>query len=293
VLTKLRVVNFQAHGKLAVDFSPGVTCLVGKTDAGKSAVLRALRFVCLNQPQGVEFIKRGKRECSVTLEFDGRVLKRVRGKSTNYYELDGKKFQAFGAGVPPEIAEALRLSEMNFQGQFDGPFWLGDPAPKVARELNQVVDLGLIDDALSAAASSVRSARVELELTEKRRAEASARVTDTEFVPEFREDVEEVRRLRGVLAGLAGGRDALARAVAQVKLLARAASSAAPDVSACEGAARRLSGLTKERDALWGSLESVRRLTRSASESARRAADAEAMLKAAAASCPACGRPLG
>lgn len=169
-LRVLTIQNFQAHKDLRIAFAPGVTTIKGPTDAGKSAILRALRWLCLNDIGGDEFVSDGQKQCNVSLAVDEKdekpIIRRVRsrGGSTNAYELASdvdhcSVLKAFGTGVPDVVSSILRVSPINFQGQHDSPFWFGETSGEVSRQLNAVIDLGLIDQSLSAADRSLREAR--------------------------------------------------------------------------------------------------------------------------------------
>jgi DNA repair protein SbcC/Rad50 len=152
--------DFQAHRRLALEFSPAITTIKGPTDVGKSAILRALRWVCLNDLDGPgeAYIKDGARSVSVRiLTGDKDEITREKGR-TNSYTLDDKEYKAVGSSVPDEIAGVLRVSTLNFQGQYEAPFWFSESAPEVSRQLNAVIDLSIIDTTLSNIVSTVRQA---------------------------------------------------------------------------------------------------------------------------------------
>lgn len=155
-LQRLRLRNFQAHENLVIDLDPEVTTIVGRSDAGKSAVLRALRWLCLNRPQGDAFLRHGSDQVSVRLKADDVEVLRERGPSLNSYSLDGHLFQAFGSDVPQAITDLLAVGPDNFQGQHDGPYWFLQSPGEVSRELNAVVALDLIDRTLANLASEHR-----------------------------------------------------------------------------------------------------------------------------------------
>jgi exonuclease SbcC len=167
LLEYVELCDFQRHERLRVDFAPGVTTLCGPTDAGKTAVFRAVRWVCLNLPAGGRLTRHGAARCKVALGVDGRKVARVRGDRENLYRLDGEDYRAFGQGVPPEIAKLLGLDAVNFARQFDAPFFLTMPAPEVSRQLNAVVDLGVIDGTLAAAASKAKAEADSLDYVNK------------------------------------------------------------------------------------------------------------------------------
>jgi len=167
--------NFQAHTKLTVEFGKGITTIVGATDQGKSAVLRALRWVCLNDLSGTDFVKEGERQAKVTLtvvDESGRqtTVRRTKSKdgSLNTYHLNGEEFKSFGTGVPTEIRKVLQLDEINFQSQHDSPFWFNDTAGEVSRKLNSVIDLTIIDTTLSKVGGQVREKQERLKITKER-----------------------------------------------------------------------------------------------------------------------------
>ena len=203
-LESIKLNNFQVHERLEIKFSPTITTIKGATDKGKSAVLRALRWVCLNDTAGVDFIKEGTKRAIVTLTVvhEPAPLVRleeviVRSKNvdgaTNTYALDGKEFKAFGQGVPPDIAQALALNEINFQGQHDAPFWFAETAGEVSRRLNAVIDLSIIDTTLANIGAEVRRAGERKSLSEERLAEAKAQLE--ELAPQ-RERIEEFHNVK-------------------------------------------------------------------------------------------------
>lgn len=174
-LDKIKLENFQAHRFQEIEFSSTITTLTGSSDAGKSAILRALRWICLNDLKGSDFIRHGKKQAKVTLNIGASesrknlfTIIRAKGKSENSYRLNKSKYVAMGTKVPTDIFKTLNLSEINFQGQFDPPFWFGLSAPQVSRELNSVIDLSVIDSALSNAAGAIRKANDKKSVIEDR-----------------------------------------------------------------------------------------------------------------------------
>lgn len=201
MLTQLRLFNFQIHHKLTVDLDPFVTCITGRTDAGKSSVIRALRWVLLNQPNGSEHIRHGESKCSVTLTMDdGHKLVRKRSENENTYLLDGEEYKAFGQGVPDDIAKLANVDDVNFQRQLDSPFWFLETPGQVSRELNQIVNLGVIDDALSAIATEVRKSRSTVELTEERLTAARREKEQLAYVHEMNESLLVLEAIESDLA---------------------------------------------------------------------------------------------
>lgn len=170
-LHTLEIINFQAHRKRVLEFSPRITTIQGATDIGKSAIIRALRWICLNGITGVDFIRHGKTEAQARLKVVHQrrlhTILRTRGKE-NSYHLESKKFVAFGSSVPQDIRDLLQITEINFQNQFDSPFWFGKTAGEVSRELNAIIDLSVIDHSLDYAAALVRRCQERKSVSEER-----------------------------------------------------------------------------------------------------------------------------
>lgn len=186
MLEKLVIKNFQCHAALEVFFDPGVTTLVGPTDAGKSAVLRALRWLCLNRPAGDAFVRDGAGRASVTLTLDGgQTVTRTKGRDANGYALGGQEFRAFGQDVPPAVRGLLNVGELNFQTQHDAPYWLGLSPGQVSRELNALVNLDAMDAALAHANARLRRAEAAADVAADRLAAARSRRDALAWVPEL------------------------------------------------------------------------------------------------------------
>jgi DNA repair protein SbcC/Rad50 len=194
MLQSLTVRNFQTHKKHVVELDR-VTTFVGRNDAGKSALLRALRWVCLNKAP-TNAMRWGAKFMSVSLTIDGHTVKRKRTKSGNLYSLDGKQFRAFGSEVPDEIRKLLNVSEVNFQRQHDPLFWFSNTPGEVSRQLNQIVDLAIIDEALGRAAATSRKARTVVEVSEQRLKGARKRKEELSFVPDLVDAFDELEQLQ-------------------------------------------------------------------------------------------------
>jgi len=190
MIDRVRLIDFQRHQRLTLQLDR-VTTLVGPSDRGKSAVLRALRWVLENVPQGASFVREGATACEVAVRVDGRTVVRRRSAKENVYELDGEAFRSLRAvSVPDSIAAVLNLHSASFQGQLDPPFWLSETAGEVARRLNEVVNLQEIDDVLGRAAADLRQTRAEAGVAETRLAEAVRRRDASAWAADAKAEVD-------------------------------------------------------------------------------------------------------
>ncbi|QDP54812.1 MAG: putative exonuclease subunit 2 [Prokaryotic dsDNA virus sp.] len=169
-LKSIKLKNFQAHEELRIVFDKHVTTIRGHTDRGKSSVLRALQWACLNNLTGHSFVRDGADVAEVVLRVTGNheiIRGRGRGSRANSYSLDEKVYHAFGSKVPQDIQTALALSPINFQSQHDPPFLFSLNPGEVSRQLNSVVDLSIMDRTMQRAAGFVHSTSSELRVYEK------------------------------------------------------------------------------------------------------------------------------
>ncbi|HEY8416357.1 MAG TPA: AAA family ATPase, partial [Thermaerobacter sp.] len=166
--------DFQSHAHSELRPAPGLTVIVGPSDAGKSAILRALRWVYTNQPSGTEMIRAGASRARVRVELaDGTAVTRERSASVNRYILerpgeDPVVFEGFGREVPAEIQEALGIRPvilggqpvwLGYGAQLDGPFLLDAPGSYRAEAIGRLTGVHLLQVASAEAARDEQAAR--------------------------------------------------------------------------------------------------------------------------------------
>lgn len=151
----LDVKNFQSHRSSRLEFTAGVNILVGTSDSGKSAALRALLWLATNRPSGDAFRSTWGGATQVEVVVDDSTICRIKDKGINEYTQhtlvphQSLTYKALGQDVPAEIVTALGLADVNVQHQMDSPFLLSnDWSPgRVAAYLNEVAGLDVIDRA--------------------------------------------------------------------------------------------------------------------------------------------------
>lgn len=180
MLRKIRLTNFQCHRRLEMEAGP-LTVITGKTDAGKSAVIRALRWVLLNDLSGVSFITQGQSVCSVRVWFDDFWVERIRSTSKNIYRMKSKgeevkEYKSFNNRVPEDIEKRLGLSSDNLQGQHDPIYWLSLPDTQAAELLNSIVNLDRIDRGLAKVSNNIQAENLSNRRLTEKLEEAEARL---------------------------------------------------------------------------------------------------------------------
>ena len=178
-IKNIELKNFQKHKLLRLEFCDTVNVIAGKTDSGKSSVIRALQWVMYNDPQG-ECVRRvGTKETSVTIELDSGVLvRRIRSDSANAYSIVRNEvecqYDAIGRGNVPDDVERLLGCHavvvgkekifLNISQQFDSSFLLSWPATQRARMLNAVTKCDCIDSAIQSFNKDVSSYRRDIKI---------------------------------------------------------------------------------------------------------------------------------
>jgi exonuclease SbcC len=152
MIQSLEITNFQSHAETELEFNPGVNVIIGSSDSGKTAIIRALRWVIWNRPSGDSIRSHWGGITSVKLETeDAIIITRSKDKDDKYIShITGEQdleFKAFGTSVPEEISSLLNINEINLQQQLDSPFLLSETPGEVAKHFNKVAKLDKIDTA--------------------------------------------------------------------------------------------------------------------------------------------------
>lgn len=156
MLTRVELFCFQAHEYLDLPIGK-LTTLVGPSNSGKSAVLRAVAGMLRNDSVG-PFVRHGAANLRVVLHLqDGHKVEWEKGKDKNGYVLhrpDGteSKYQKVGTAVPDEVAEVLRMgpitledgskAHVNLHEQADKPFLVFDTPASVAKVFGELTSAG-------------------------------------------------------------------------------------------------------------------------------------------------------
>lgn len=170
MIKSVQLINFQSHENNTIIFNKGVNSILGDTDCGKTSIFRAINWVLFNKPSGKEYVSHWADETKVIIKQDsGVTVSKGRDKKGNYYTVSGIKgeFRAIGLGTPPEeVIKALNLESINIQKQLDSPFLLSESSSQIAKKLNSVLDLEIIDHSVSKAKKQKSQAESNLK-TEK------------------------------------------------------------------------------------------------------------------------------
>jgi DNA repair exonuclease SbcCD ATPase subunit len=177
LVTDLVVKDYQslADAKLTLG---RLTVVTGPTGSGKSSVIRALKLAAFNA-RGTSYVRRGATGCKVVVgcqdEGNGFVVSIERGGKKDAYHLattappyGTADYTKLAGGVPEDVTALLRLTSLNFAGQFDRPFLLDETGSQVARTLGELTNVDLLFEAAREGERRRRSFMAMLKSAEQR-----------------------------------------------------------------------------------------------------------------------------
>lgn len=203
--------NFQSHKDTTLELSKGINCIIGPSDSGKTAILRAIKWAVQNRPQGDSFRRHKSKDVLVTITLDNKqTIERYRDNQNNAYMVDKKTgFGALGTEIPEPITKLFNLSNINIQQQHDSPFLLSNSSGEVARHFNQIAHLDVIDRTLKNLQSGLRQTEQKI-ISEKNNLEVTEEeLSSYEYLDELEEKVIALEKIEQTLISLRNERQKL------------------------------------------------------------------------------------
>ena len=148
MIRQIRLTNFQAHRALTLPLKPGLNVILGESDTGKSAIIRALRFTALHE-SATGLITHGETDLQVGILTPLGGVVRFKNSKEYGYRVGQEKFLACAKQQPKAVSNRLMLTVVNFQGQMDSVFLLALTGGQLAKEINKIVALEDIDKSIS------------------------------------------------------------------------------------------------------------------------------------------------
>jgi len=190
MIKSLILQNFQSHKKTELELSDGVNVIVGSSDSGKTALIRALRWLVWNRPSGEEFRSTWGGKTLVEITVNNQQISRSKDVSTNEYILDTSEYKAFGTDVPKEIQDLLNINEINLQQQLDSPFLLSSSPGEVAQHFNRIAHLDQIDEGIRNIQKWIREITSDISHDEQQLKQQEEDLKKYEHLDRFETDVE-------------------------------------------------------------------------------------------------------
>jgi DNA repair protein SbcC/Rad50 len=212
MIKELFISNFQSHYDSTLSFDKGVNVIIGQSDSGKSAIIRALKWLIFNKPSGESFRSNWGGTTKVEIFTDDAHVVRMRDQE-NKYILGDMHFKAFATDVPSEIIKALNISDINLQQQLDSVFLLSQSAGETAGHFNKIANLSKIDQGTSNVNSAIRALEQDIKYKTAEIEQQEEQLKQFEHLERFEAEVEvleqEENHLRNMKGSLEGIQDKL------------------------------------------------------------------------------------
>lgn len=154
----VHIKNFQSIEDLSFDVH-GFSCLVGKTNAGKSSLLRAMSGALLNKPV-TNLVRKGTKSCMVRLSSEGwGLLWEKAEKGLNRYTIEGKAevLENVGPKQPEQVSafgfRSVRIGEKDlypwYASQWSPVFLLDEGGPTVTQFISEISGLDVLQKAIT------------------------------------------------------------------------------------------------------------------------------------------------
>lgn len=211
------ITNFQSHKRSLLKFSKGVNVIVGQSDKGKTAVIRAIRWVAHNKPTGDSIRSNWGGDTSVTLQIDGKEIRRTKATGKNTYEIDDLQLKAFGQGVPQEVVQLVNFEEVNLQQQMDAPFLISKTSGEVATFFNKIANIDVIDRATANAKSAIAQTTSTIKHNESSIKQKQSDLEKYNNLEEIGKRLQELQTVDGKRLRLVQSKNSIHVALARIK----------------------------------------------------------------------------
>jgi DNA repair ATPase RecN len=172
---KIELENIQAVKKASIEIE-GFTAVVGRSNSGKSSLIRGMHAALTNKSPKTIF-RTGTKESRVKLEDKSKEIsiEWKKGEKINAYVIDGKEYTKVGKEVPKEIEEhgfkEIRVNdeslEVQFARQHEYIFLLNRSGGFVADFISKITKADVLTGAVKDCESDIRKCNDNLKASQK------------------------------------------------------------------------------------------------------------------------------
>lgn len=164
MIQSVEVENFQSLKHVTLRFG-NVTVLVGDSNVGKTALMRAIRGLVENWSAG-SLVRQGESRLRVVVKTKDHVIEWHKGQQVNTYVVDGVIMKGVGRESPIQVQSFLGMMTKrilgvefnpNFRDQFSPPMLVHDSESERLLKLAAISGVGLIQTALRIASKDRKS----------------------------------------------------------------------------------------------------------------------------------------
>jgi exonuclease SbcC len=161
MIKKIVINNFRSHEHTVLELHEYVNVIVGRGQAGKTNIKRAVEWVTNNRPLGSAFVSwwadgkpteviigvinpDGVYTVGMIKKGDGSAVYRINGPKG-----EAHKFKKMGSKVPEPVRAVLNLDAVNMQHQLDQPYLVTGSKGDISRAVNRVIQAEVADEWLT------------------------------------------------------------------------------------------------------------------------------------------------
>lgn len=206
--------NFESHEYTEIDFTENFNLLVGRSNHGKSSIVRMIALVAANEFEK-EQVRTGADFCSVQIFTEKGSVKAERGESRNHWEIidstgTKKEYNNIGTTVPPEVLTILGIGERvrgdikdipNIMFQLEKHFMLSEvngqkaTSNVIARMMDEAIGIGGMEELIKDIATDFARHKKELSEVGTEISEIKSEILEESIYNDYKSGVEGVRKL--------------------------------------------------------------------------------------------------
>ena len=216
MLKSIRIQSFESHEDTIVRFGDNFNLIWGKSDSGKSSILRALAVVVNNQFSS-KMVREGFAYCEIEVETDKGKVNCKRGEGVNKWlitTLDGVEhsFDKIGRTVPDLASEVLgmkekqwgkQLSELpNFMFQDEKHYMLSEiggeksTSNMTARLMDKTIGLGGIEELVKEISSNILKNRKQITELQNKQSVIKSGMLSEEIIKSYEDKLASINKTR-------------------------------------------------------------------------------------------------
>lgn len=168
MIKSLEIKGLEKHKNSKLEFHDKINLIIGSSNTGKSSIVKSINLLINNVPNGNEFINHDMDECIVKGKFNKNdTIERIKSEKINKYVVNDKDYDSIGQTVPIQVGQITKFTDLNLRTQFERFFLLQNNPGEVARKLNEIVNLQIMDDCIKKVKSKVTKKNQDITYLEK------------------------------------------------------------------------------------------------------------------------------
>lgn len=222
MIKSVSIQNFEAHEDTTIHFTDGMNSIVGLSNSGKSAIIRALMVVVDNE-WSKEMVRTGYEFCRVKVETERGWVEAERGEKVNRWRCkegdnEIQLFQKVGTSVPELATKILGMgkrergngiSELpNFQTQLEKHYMLAEVGDKkatsnmIAVMMDNAIGLGGMEDLIKDFSADLLKDRKWLNEKQQEIVDLKSGIIDESIFSQYQKDVDRIGELHEAVGSI-------------------------------------------------------------------------------------------